>query len=159
MRKVFFGLFFFFQLSGAFSQDSLGLKLDVKQDNGLLLLEFTNHSSDTIYFSRCFDFQTVGEYGNPDITMFIKKDINDDFSAPIASRYTRINRDCYIMLVENESFFLEIQLKSYFRNGANFLSEISSYYFVVRTILIKDRKVIPNYIIESPVLKLDEFCF
>jgi len=142
-------------ITNSFSQKYPNLRLDLAQNEDMLILEFKNCSVDTLVFNRCFDFQTLGEFGKPDVSILIKKKLKDDFFAPIASRYTKKFDDCYVKLSPGESFFLNINIDRYFRDNI-WDAEILECKLLVRTNLIKGGQLIPNYLIESPIFYLEK---
>lgn len=153
MRTKLMFILLIFVMTNSFSQKYPNLRLGLTQNENILILEFKNCSVDTLVFNRCFDFQTLGEFGKPDISILVKKRLEDDFFAPIASRYTKRFYDCYVKLIPGESFFLDINIDRYFRDNI-WNAEIVECKLIVRTNLIKGGQLIPNYLIESSIFYL-----
>ena len=127
-------------------QDSL-IKVSAKQDLNRLVISIHNKSWSFIVLNKCFEFQTEGEMNKPDLSVLIKES-NDKYYTPLAVNYTIINDSCYVKLDKDSVFTYSIDLRYYFREDV--LTCPVKAKIRIETILVRNQKVIPRFIMESP---------
>ncbi len=93
--------------------DSLKIKLNQK-NSSTVLLTIENHFNEDVFLNTCFDYQTGGEFGTPDITFELI--CESDTIVPIANFYTKKDKNCFQAIKSRSTYLYELDIKKLFRN-------------------------------------------